>query len=325
MNEYSDLSSLHKCRTELPNILFELDLDPYEFRVYCQIKKITGDGGKCWMSMRALAEKCNISERKLREVKKSLSQPIEQLGNIPLLKITKRKKEKGDLDTDLIEIIDIWPVNFQKSYSAARHAGGVQHDMLEGAARHADKKDPIEKDPSIRRNIDITKKKSMPFSKEKIPKPSQKNDYTQNLDADQLELFNRITKLGGPGVKKVDPKEITFWLLKHPKGGTERVQEVLELLLQKQEKNSIKNIGGWMRWALDEEKKPCTESEKKNLAYSEELAKKYHFVETAEKYVKIYSNYLGTEQFYYHLPEESFRDRVDRRIEKATEHEEVYA
>jgi len=156
-----DESSLHRHRTELPNILFDLDLDPYEFRLYCHIKKIAGDGGSCWMSVTRLAKETKISVRKIQTIKKKLASGFSKLGGLPLIKVTKRKTDLGDPDTDLIQMLDLWRLNFQKAYGlnkkpegvhpvqggGARDAPGVVHEMHQGGAPGADKEDPIKEDP----------------------------------------------------------------------------------------------------------------------------------------------------------------------------------
>lgn len=114
----SDLSGLHKCRTELPNILFDIALDIHEFRLYCQYKKVAGDESSCWMSTKSLIAATQMSERGFWAAKKNLEKPRAELGGLSLITIKKRyktgSKERG---TDLIVINDIWGLNFQRIYS----------------------------------------------------------------------------------------------------------------------------------------------------------------------------------------------------------------
>jgi hypothetical protein len=163
ISHVTDLGSLHKYRTEMPNIIDELELDLYEFRLYNKYKRIAGDQGMCIKSSRNLAAECKMSVRKLQQVKKSLAEPRELLGGKPLIKITERKTKSGDPDTDLVEIVDIWPDNFlyfiQKSRGGgAPHAPGVPHEMREGTAPGAPKEEQTKEEPNIRTTTASPKK-----------------------------------------------------------------------------------------------------------------------------------------------------------------------
>ena len=95
MEQIIDTSN-HTYRTELPNIIFDIGLDPYEFMFYSYLKRIAGDSGAAWKSNSTMAKETGICKRKIPDLKKSLSQKREELGNIPLIYIEKRKKEKKD-------------------------------------------------------------------------------------------------------------------------------------------------------------------------------------------------------------------------------------
>ena len=131
--------------TTVPNIVFDLDLDPYEFRLYLQYCKAADSNQTSWYGNKSLSKKCDMSERKLRECKAELAKPRPELENKPLIYIEHRKSEAGDWDTDLITVIDIWHDNTKIIISTAPHAGGVRHHMPEGGAPGATKQDPSNK------------------------------------------------------------------------------------------------------------------------------------------------------------------------------------
>lgn len=153
--------SIHSFRTEIPNIIFDLGLDPYAFRVYVEIKRIAGDRGGSFASNAKLAERCNMSERKLIECKSILCQPFSQLGNKPLIIIEKRFREDGSPETTLITIEDVWVDNAEKfiekmkskkDYDVHEVQGGgapkevgVVHSVQEGGAHSAGKEEPLKK------------------------------------------------------------------------------------------------------------------------------------------------------------------------------------
>jgi hypothetical protein len=100
----------HHYRTEIPNIIFELGLTPYEFLVYCHIKRITGESGKCWQSVREIAKSCGISVTQVAKCIDSLTIPKNGL-NLPLIKKTKRKLPNGLNETNLITVVNLWKHN----------------------------------------------------------------------------------------------------------------------------------------------------------------------------------------------------------------------
>lgn len=112
MLEVQDLSSLHKYRTEIPNVVFRLGLDPCELCVYLFFKRVAGDDGSCYMTLKSICQQIKIGETKLKEAKKKLSESFQQLGGKSLIKIQIRYKKDGSRDTDLIQIEDIWEENF---------------------------------------------------------------------------------------------------------------------------------------------------------------------------------------------------------------------
>src|SRR5689334_18759559 len=112
-SSFQDNSSLHKCRTELPNIIFELGLDAFCIAVYTVFKRIAGDTGKCWASQSTIAKLCGIGITKLKEIKKELEKPQELLGGVSLIHVQKRSATG---ESDIITIEDIWPQNITFFY-----------------------------------------------------------------------------------------------------------------------------------------------------------------------------------------------------------------
>ena len=105
--EIQDCGSLHRFRTEIPNIIFFLNLTDTEFRFYCELKRITGENGSCWASNKLLSLRCQISERTITDLKKILDEK-------KLITVTDRKKENGSRATSLIKIVDIWDENMDR-------------------------------------------------------------------------------------------------------------------------------------------------------------------------------------------------------------------
>lgn len=133
---------------QIPHLVDEIGLDVYEFRIYAHFVKVAGSDSDCWVSNSKLSARLKISDKKIRELKKKLTEPRPELGGRALVQITKRykDKEKKERDTDLVEIVNIWDLEIQRSqkkYGAVRDTGGVRYAVPEGAVPRTDKEEPI--------------------------------------------------------------------------------------------------------------------------------------------------------------------------------------
>jgi len=99
--QVTDRSSMHRYRTEIPNMVEEMDLSVYAFRLYVRLKRVAGDEGKCFYSTRQLAEQCRMSVGAVSKAK-------QELVDADLIRI----ERAGDWERDNITIVDMWPANF---------------------------------------------------------------------------------------------------------------------------------------------------------------------------------------------------------------------
>ena len=149
----SEETADHHFRTEIPNIVFKLDLDPYEFYAYSVIKKIAGNRGGCWKSNPNLAKDCNMSETKLKKCLKKLSSPFELLNGQALIKIIERTGEENKKQClpNLLIIIDIWRINgddgrkIKKENTGSPKNWGGSRQKTGGGSPKTYKEDPIYK------------------------------------------------------------------------------------------------------------------------------------------------------------------------------------
>jgi len=96
-----DRSSMHRYRTEIPNIIDDMDLSVYAFRLYVRLKRVAGDDGKCFYTTRQLAEQCRMSVGAVSKAKQELVE-----------KDLIRVDSDGKWVRDNIMIVDMWPANF---------------------------------------------------------------------------------------------------------------------------------------------------------------------------------------------------------------------
>src|SRR5687767_7272558 len=91
----------HRYRTEIPNLIDDMGLSVYAFRLYVALKRVAGDHGRCFLSARQLAQKCQMSAGAISKAKG-------ELVAAGLIQI-EREKRHG---RDHITIIDLWGANY---------------------------------------------------------------------------------------------------------------------------------------------------------------------------------------------------------------------
>jgi hypothetical protein len=154
-DQYRDESDLKKYRTEIPNMIFDIGLTPYEVALYGHLKRVCGaeKGGKCWKSVSTLSRETGMSAGRVSEARAELA----RRGLIHM------RQPKGPGTGVTVTIVDIWPQNMVR-YSAegnpSQYEGGL-HNMKGYPSRGETKKEPLEEEPMKNRS-------KMPKSKEKI-------------------------------------------------------------------------------------------------------------------------------------------------------------
>jgi hypothetical protein len=74
-DQYRDESDLKKYRTEIPNMIFDIGLTPYEVALYGHLKRVCGaeKGGKCWKSVSTLSRETGMSAGRVSEARAELA------------------------------------------------------------------------------------------------------------------------------------------------------------------------------------------------------------------------------------------------------------
>lgn len=106
----TDSGDPRKYFTMIPNIIDDLDLSPYAFRLYVHLKRVAGDNGTCYQTQETLAAACKMSEGSISNAKK-------ELVAAGLISITEEPSNAGRPNHH-IEITDVWEINannFQRS------------------------------------------------------------------------------------------------------------------------------------------------------------------------------------------------------------------
>jgi len=91
--------------TIIPNMIDNLNLSPYAFRLYFHIRKVAGEGGHCSQNTSSLAKVCSMSTGMVVSAK-------DELEKSGLIMIEKISNSQGFRTKDKITVIDIWKENF---------------------------------------------------------------------------------------------------------------------------------------------------------------------------------------------------------------------
>lgn len=189
-NHIQDLGSLHHYRTEIPNIIFQMNLDPWVFKAYCVFKMTAGDRSACFKSNSTLSNEIGCSIPTLIKLKGELA----ELG---LITIQKRHHENGGSLPDLIQIVDIWGQNMEcmlKRYppkpSPIKHSnndegdkrdlGGGVNAVNQGSKRGLHKQE--------RYNNKSASANAAPLEKDKDPESPESKELIENIVFYELKL-----------------------------------------------------------------------------------------------------------------------------------------
>lgn len=110
-----DQGDLRCYRIEIPNLIDDMNLSPFAFRLYVHFKRVAGANNEsaCYQSTKTLSKICNMSEGMVTKAKG-------ELEKVNLINIECKKNEKGGKDYHFITIIDIWKKNFD-TYSKKKN------------------------------------------------------------------------------------------------------------------------------------------------------------------------------------------------------------
>lgn len=143
----TDPSDLRKYRHELPNLIDDMGLSPFAYRLYGHIKRRCGasEGGECYEGTRKMAEVCKMSAGMVFKAKREL----EEAG---LIKIVPGNAKTNTADT--ITIVDVWAENFRRYQTCSQDEQGIPkpvhdtnrpvHESAQTCSQDEHKKEPVE-------------------------------------------------------------------------------------------------------------------------------------------------------------------------------------
>jgi hypothetical protein len=139
-----------KYRIEIPNIVDDMDLSVYAFRLYAHIKRVAGEDGQCWQGSKTLATACKMSVGKVSDAKN-------ELIAAGLIAVVPGEWNKGK--SDEIRVVDVWDKNletFSQNEKTFSPHEKVEQKTVETFSPHEStfsphepKKEPIKKEQII--------------------------------------------------------------------------------------------------------------------------------------------------------------------------------
>lgn len=150
-------NSNYKYFSMIPHIITEIGLRGNEISVYVAIKRSCGEGSTCTKSKAKLAKQAGVCPKTIFTIIQKLCQ-INPILKKPLIISSERFTKDGDKDTNLIEVVDIWPeatnlfikiisgeVNFTTPH--VKVTRGVRYPLPGGQVKFTDKEEPFKKNP----------------------------------------------------------------------------------------------------------------------------------------------------------------------------------
>ena len=134
-----DEGDSRKYYTTIPNIIDDMDLSVYAYRLYGHLKRVAGDGGKCWQSTETLAKACGMGWA-------TVSRAKTELVGKELIIIEQVKNPQGGKDFHNITITDVWEKNTIK-YATSTQEGATSHQEITTSHQEI-KNNPIKNKPN---------------------------------------------------------------------------------------------------------------------------------------------------------------------------------
>lgn len=163
-----------KYRIEIPNIVDDMDLSVYAFRLYAHIKRVAGEDGQCWQGSKTLATACKMSVGKVSAAKN-------ELVDAGLIVVVPGEWNKGK--SDEMRVVDIWRKNLEtfsqneKTFSPHEKVEGKTAETFSPHestfSPHEPKKEPIKKEQII--ISEVEPKNGNGKDDDEKPKPSERD------------------------------------------------------------------------------------------------------------------------------------------------------
>ena len=245
----------------IPNMIDDSSLSAIAFRLYVHLKRVAGEEGKCWQSVRTMAEACNMSPMSVSRARKEL----EQDGYIRCNSVPSQRGKT----TYEIEVVDVWVENGLKYASTRSKPISTSSDTNSTSQVLISTSSSIKEEPIKKNQLRKTQEE------EETSITSSVSSFGDNMARDSLKLYTMVTGQIQPINSHVDRVIADLsTVLDHYKSIDAAVndgQRVFARWCSTQGKSgktySRVNVG-WLGWWLDE---IAPSPEKKELSIEERI------------------------------------------------------
>lgn len=175
----------------MPNIVDEMGLSVYAYRLYGHLKRVTGEYGTCNQSTRTMAQTCAMSTA-------SISRAKQELIAAGLIRVREMKGQHGGHDYHEITIVDVWAKNYE--YYQARKQVTESNSQVTGSNLHVSPQKLASYCGAIKEESFKDLKESS--SVQQPPEPSDP----------EIEFERMIEQKTGYGCKEGDRKTVSAWV-----------------------------------------------------------------------------------------------------------------
>jgi len=204
-----DQSGDRKYYSQIPHLIDDLGLSVYGFRLYCHLKRVTGEDGQSWQSTKTLATCCNMSIGSVVLAK-------QELVDNRLIKITETKSKHGGRDYHLITIVDIWKRNINLFSKEQVHVVNLQDTTVNLQVHVVERKNNPIKNATQPKKENIAASSADPIpsdnSNELSSVPGKSADFT--LQDENILILKNVTGHYPP--KKLRPTLVKIFNQKLP-------------------------------------------------------------------------------------------------------------
>jgi len=222
----------------MPNILDDLDLSVYAFRLYSHYKRVAGENGTCWQSVKTMSEKCKMAMGSITNARNELQEK-------GLIKVNEVHNPTGKAFLE-VTIIDIWNKNkascslYEVRYSPHENPTSPSEHPT---SSHEIKNTPLNKNTLKNTSFEKTSKEEPtlePCDIDGIPdswkdKPEKKTLVKQ----DQIRLASTISSLMGIKTPVCNKRsdyaayQVTWWkpiteMLRQVDGDIDKAERIVD-------------------------------------------------------------------------------------------------
>lgn len=216
----------------MPNIVDDLGLSVYAFRLYSHLKRVAGDSGECWQSVETLAEMCKIGSASVVRARK-------ELETAKLIVTRRTANPHGGRPFITIKITDIWLCNFTK-YASSKSTS--PQEVATSTGELATSPQEVKNNPLKNNSVILTPTIEQQFGSERKPQTPRRPRTVDEIKASVRAAIERGSSRANE-ISEAVSREFSI----NPAWNTRRWRSVLEFLISRPEGETVEAFATWWR------------------------------------------------------------------------------